>query len=313
MMKKQWNYAALLTIVVLLAYSAWMMPLTFSYSHGPNYENVSVDTQVNVTNAKPEIMTVLIENGNASVILTAGGTETITCFVMVMDYNGGDDIAEVNATLHYYLNDTSDPLNNNTLYRNYTCLGGAAGGPSGYYKNFTCNFEVYYFALNGTWYCNATAIDDFNFTDTEWNTTVFDPLYALNVTRLIDYGDLPVTNTSKNKTANVTNFGNTPINITVFSFGAVEDDGLAMNCTQRNISAVYQKWSIQPDEDYAAKTSASGTQAGAQQLGMTIAKATQAGSAFYSTNITYWQIQVPEDTNPFGICNGTLVFTAELP
>ncbi|MFH1506732.1 MAG: hypothetical protein ABIE94_07165 [archaeon] len=286
------------------------VPFSEGYDHGANYENVTIDTTVNVTDSKPEIINVVIQGGVASIDLTPGSNLTILCNVTIRDFNGGDTLNEVNATFYHIYNSTDTADDNNWHYTNGSCTQNrTAYGVGGYLTDYICAYEVRYYATNGTWYCNATAVDAYNFTDTEWNTTVINPLYALNVTRLIDYGDLPVENTSTNKTANITNFGNMAINITMHGYGATPEDGLAMNCTVGNITVDNQKWSIQPDDDYAAKTALVSSKIAPSELGTTISR--RLDDATPVTNVTYWQLYIAP--NPFGTCNGSIVFTAELP
>ena len=65
----------------------------FVTSWGPssNYENVSVHTTVNVTNAYHEIIDITCNNGT-DITLTAGGAYTLSCLVEIRDYNGGSDV-----------------------------------------------------------------------------------------------------------------------------------------------------------------------------------------------------------------------------
>jgi len=308
MTKKQTTYTALLLLFGVLAYSLSTVPFTFSYDHGPNYENVSIDTTVNVTDAKPEILQILI-NSASSITLSAGTTTTVDVVLVLRDYNGAGTIAGVNGTFYFESNSSSDPANNNSLYRNVTCVNSTpAYGVGSNLINYTCNFFVYYYAVNGTWYVNATVIDDFAFTASDTNTTTIDALYALNVTTLIDYGDMVLTDNSDNMTANITNLGNLPINMTVFSYGAVSGDGLAMNCSQGNISAEHQKFSHNVSANYTQKTATPGNPVSPADMALQVQK--QTVPATQITNTTYWQLYVSADNNPYGVCNGTLVFAA---
>ena len=175
--------------------------------------------------------------------------------------------------------------------------------------DYLCNFSVDYYAANGTWYCNATVIDDYNFTDVGWNTTNISALYALNVTPSIDYGNLAVEDTSVNKTANITNYGNMAINISLYGYGVTSGDGLAMNCTVGNISVENEKFSISVSDDYAAKTALVGTPGSPVLMGLT--SPWRRDDSTPVTNTTYWQLYI--QPNPFGVCNGSIVFSAEVP
>ncbi len=270
---------------------------SYSYSVGPNYRNVSVDTRVNITNAAPIITQVTLPD---PVVLTAGGLSVVECNVTVMDYNGATDINVTNATLYHSSSSSGAADDNNTHYSNASC---GAVSQAGNYKNFTCNFSVYYYALNGTWTCNASANDSMSYNATNLNTTTFSPVLALNVTPLIDYGNLSVGDTSAEQTANVTNIGNVPINVSVLGYGNASGDGLAFVCQIGNITVANEKFTINASVAYAQKFALSSS---LQGINLTIAKQ---ANATQQTNTTYWQLYVPP--NPFGLCNGTVVFQAD--
>lgn len=287
-------FIALFTLVIL--YNAFF---SFSYSVGTNYRNVSIDTRVNITNAAPEIISITTPS---SVTLSAGSTKLVECNVSARDWNGAGDINYTEALLFHSTSSAGSADDNNTHYTNSSCT---VVGQNGDYKNFTCGFYVYYYALNGTWTCNATVYDNSSFNDTAENTTTVNQLLALNVTNLIDYGDLAVGDTSTNKTANVTNFGNVAINISVSGYGNQSNDGLAFVCAIGNITVDNEKYSANISDTYSTKIALSSTQT--QIADLTISKQTVPGSL--KTNTTYWQLYVPP--NPFGQCNGTVVFQAE--
>ncbi len=287
----------LLFAVSILLYNALF---SYSYSVGPNYRNVSVDTRVNITNAAPEIMAITMEN---PVTLAAGSTYLVECNVSVRDFNGYADINYTEAVLYHSSSSATAADDNNTHYTNASCTVVSASGD---YKNFTCGFNVYYYANPGTWTCNATVYDNRSYNDTGENTTTFNQVLALNISpTLIDYGNLSIGDTSANKTADITNIGNADIKTSVKGYGAVEGDGLAFVCDQGNISVDNERFSTNVSATWSTKTALTST---FQYVGsMVIPKQTQPG--VLQTNTTYWQLYVPP--NPFGVCNGTVVFQAE--
>lgn len=234
--------------------------------------------------------------------LLAGQTTSVYCNASVTDTQ--DDLVSANATFYYYLNASSDPDNNNVHYTNSSCS--FTGTIS---KEVTCTFDTWYYANNGTWYCNMT-IADSEFVSNDYNSTTINPLYALNIsTTLIDYGDVPLASISSNYTANISNLGNMPINISVYGYGGdsfATGENLSFICDQTgNISIGYEKYSVSPLV-YSSKTNLTSV---ATTIPLTIPKQTAASS---SQNSTYWQIQVAPDNNPDGKCNGSIVFTAEV-
>jgi hypothetical protein len=288
--------ALLLIALALLLYNALF---SFSYSIGPNYRNVSIDTEVNITYAVPTITGVRIDT---PVTLTAGDVKVVNCNVSVIDYSGYGFINFTNATFYHSTSSSGAADDNNTHYTNTSC---AAVSQNGNYANFTCSFSVYYYALNGTWTCNATVQDNVSANVSLTNTSTVNALLALNVTPLINYGNLPVGGTSTNQTENVTNIGNNAINMSVKGWGNVPGDGLAFICAVGNITVGNERFSTSAAATYATMTPLT---ANFQNVtGLTIAKQNDVN---LKINTTYWQLYVPP--NPFGQCNGTIVFQAEL-
>ena len=288
------------------------LPVT-SWGPSANYENVSVRTTVNVTNSFPEILNITCNSGNP-VTLNAGTTQAVSCLVEIRDYNGGGDVNYVNGTFFYYLNSSADPDDNNTHYSNSSCTNTSS---SGYFTNWTCVFDVYYHANNGTWQMNATVNDTYGAKDTDVRNSSINALLALNVTNVIDFGNMAVTDTyiaTPPPSANVTNFGNVPINVSVWGFGSndsVAGAGMAMICAVRNITIHNERWDLSSATGYAAMTRLAVAPDTIE--GLTVDKQTVSGSGGYVINATYWRLHVNLTTNPFGICNGTVVFAAESP
>jgi hypothetical protein len=272
-----------------------------SFVEAYNYEHVNVTSTVNITDAMPEILAVEAEQ---DITLNAGGNTTITCNATIRDWNGFNDLSSVNGTFYYYLNESSDPDHRNVHYTNASCEEVSNDGE--FIANYTCSFTLAYFANNGSWSCNVTAEDTFGFTDSANNTTSINALFALNVTDVIDFGDLAVTETSSNITANITNFGNMDINVSVLGYGEVEGDGVGLVCEHGgNISVENERFSgIEVPWDNKIPLAAT-----AQDMNITIPQATEESNPEIWSS--YWQLYVPP--NPFGECNGTIRFTATAP
>lgn len=271
-----------------------------------NYDMVNVTVKVNVTGSFPEVKYVVVgAPAPANITLNAGSTRLVQCNATIRDYNGFNDLTGVNATFYYQLNLSNQSDDKNEHYTNASCNETANDGQ--FIANYSCTFDVMYAAFNGTWYCNVTATDNKNFTGSANNSTRINPLYALNVTDLIDYGNLSVTEYSANKTAVVTNFGNMAINVSVLGYGQSQGDGLGFVCQfGTNISIEYQRFSPSASDGWAAKTPLSATN---QDMRSTLAR--QTNDAVPVNLTTYWQLYVPP--NPFGLCTGTVRFTATKP
>jgi hypothetical protein len=133
----------------------------------------------------------------------------------------------------------------------------------------------------------------------------------LNLSELIlNYGDVSAGSTSSDKIMNITNYGNMPMNITVYGYGGddpVLGDGYAMTCISGyNISIDNHRYSELSGRTFAQKKQLTST---AQHLNMTIQKQTLPNAL--KINSTYWQLNVP----PMEVtrCNGTVVFTVVAP
>jgi hypothetical protein len=239
-----------------------------------------------------------------NITLSAGSIRLVTCNATVRDWNGYSDIVLVNATLWDALNSTiNSSNNNNSHYTNTNCSN--YGNGVNFTVNYICNFSVYYYANNGTWNCNVTAYDTYNKSGTLGNNTLLYSLYALNVTDGIDYGSVAVEDTSSEMTANVTNFGNMPINLTLEGYGVRQGDGLAMNCSiNGNITVDNERFAVASGV-WGAKTALTSSQQLAQ--GLTIVKQTSSNTPI--VNSTYWQLYIPP--NPAGNCTGYVIFTAQ--
>ncbi len=305
--RRLFGSAILLLLAAVLVYNALF---SFSYSVGPNYRNVSIDTRVNITHAKPEVLQVTITD---PVTLNAGLTQLVECNSTVRDYNGWATITNVSAVLWdnaSALYNSSD--DNNDHYTNATCT--SYGNDGLYISYFTCQFQILYYANPGSdWICNVTATDmdhvfNASVNNSNWlhNTTTINQLLALNVTPLIDYGDMAVGDTSAAEEANVTNFGNMDINISVKGYGQSENDGLSFVCAVGNISVENQKFSLTAGDDFQTQYLALGS---AYQQIPSLTLLQQVNDSQQVINATYWRLYVPP--NPFGQCNGTIIFQAE--
>jgi hypothetical protein len=295
----------LLGVVLYFAFSAF---LTYSWSAGPNYKNVSVDTTVNITNAPPLVMSVLIESGASNITLIAGTYKNITCNATIRDWNGGSTITNVSATFYNNATNTSFSLDdNNTHYTNTNC---SLGNFDTYTRNASCYFNIQYHADIGYWFCNVTATDPYVFSNTSrqqslQNRTYIDALLALNVTPLIDYGNLAVGDIAAAQEANVTNLGNSRINVSVRGYGNVSSDNLAFTCEIGNISSMWEKYNVIGGSDITAYTNL--TNVSTRINGLSVLQ--QQNDSQQVINTTYWTLVVPNTA--FGRCNGTVVFQAE--
>jgi hypothetical protein len=320
-MKKNTVEILMITFLLLVIAVLFIAPITALNTIGPNYKNVTVRTNLTITHSKPDVLNVTIYEAlnmsNKNITITAGSTKKIYCNATVRSWEGFNDITLVNATLYHVStssHNASDDYNNH--YTNSSCILNSsltAGAPfTGW---FVCSFDVLYYSNNGTWNCNATVSNSYtsinsNFTGSGYNTTVFYPVYALNVTDGIDYGALAMSQNSADIYANLTNLGNMDINVSVEGYGARKNDGLAMNCTTNgNITVGNERFSVLSSQSFDLKTPLVSTSGGVDIPNLTISKQTIDG--VLKINATYWQILVDPLNNPAGNCTGNIIFTAK--
>jgi hypothetical protein len=293
---KNTNLKRILYLVLIISFFSYYSPFI---SAQYNYEYKNVTTVVNVTNSFPEILDILIDQ---DITLNAGGFKTVYCNASIRDWNGWDDVSLVNATF-YHSTSSHDALDNgNSHYTNSSCANVNNIGP--YVAIYECSFEIIHYANNGSWTCNVTAQDTFNFSNNLSNVTSINELYAINVTDIIDYGNLTVTETSSEVIANITNLGNMAIGVDVLGYGAVEGDGFGLICALGgNIDVEHQRFSSVSNL-WVDKTPLNSTN---QDMSITIPQATDLSAPTFWE--TYWQLYVPP--NPQGLCTGNLRFTAK--
>jgi hypothetical protein len=235
------------------------------------------------------------------IVLSAGSTRFINCTVVASDSQGADNIAGANATFHYHLNRSSDPDNNLTHYTNSSC---SVINSTSTNKTFLCGFYAYYYASNGTWHCNATVSNGYAFSSIGNASTIVMALYAVNVTNGLIFGNVSADSPSSEFTANVTNFGNMPINITLQGYARTQGDNIGMNCSDNtNITITNIRFSL-ASSVFASKTSLTGAQ---QQSGLSMLRQTTLSQI---NNITYWQAQ-PDPGPRNRTCSGNIIFSAE--
>ena len=274
--------------------------LLFNVTHFSNY---SVDETPN-----PSIIESMSINDSIfpenEIILSAGKTQTVNCTAIVTDALGANNIIGANATFYYYKNSSSD--NDNTLVH-YTDTSCDLTQINSTHDFFSCSFDVWYYANNGTWNCNITVHNNQSVSVYNMTNTSIDPLYAVNITDGIFFSNVSSNIPSNNVTVNITNFGNMPVNITIQGYALVIGDNTGMNCSDStNINITNIRFSTNTALDFNQKTQMTGS---IQNLNFQIAKQTNITPIF---NTTYWQIS-PDPGTAYRICTGYIIFNAEAP
>jgi len=273
---------------------------------GANSSNVVA--RLNVTNAAPTLYAVSL-NPNP-VDLVPGSITQVTCTALVYDLNGWATISTVNSTLYDISNGYSHftPDDRNHHYTNSSCSPCTSLGPNN--ASCSCSFFVEYFANNATWGCNIT-ITDANFTEHMTNTTKINTVLAIGTPPEIDYGDLVSPSYSAERTLDIMNYGNLPINITVRGYGGSDEatgENKSMLCQMGSISVGWMRYSLSQGQDFSDMFNLSSRDMPISSLTLRVRTNDSNQEYGQDINSTYWKIYVPPSVG--GLCNGTIVFSA---
>ena len=294
------------TIVVIVVLCIVLFSLILNF--GTSYDTTYVRSTVNITNAGPIIGVISIYPASP-INLSEGDYLRVQCNITVTDYNGYSDIKHVNATFYMPGNVSFNAAkDNNSMYRNSTCtINESISAQSAV---FSCTFNVMYYANNGTWNCTVLVRDDSGLESNKSQDTTIDSLYSINVTDLIDYGNLSVFETSLAQEVNITNLGNRDLNLTIYGYGGddfANGQGIALSCSiGDNITIDNERYALNAT-NWTAMVNL--TSAAVLLRNLTVVQ--QTNDAAYVINSTYWRLYVPP--NPYGVCNGTVVFEAIAP
>lgn len=267
-----------------------------------NNSRNSVLYYFNVSVYNPEIIYV---NCNQNIMLNPGTYKGVRCNISAYHPSGVALLDRLNSTFKFYTSGVYDADHPARHYTNNTC---EIIGSSSTVNNYSCEYYVQYYANNGTWHCNVSIEDTDGKTGFNSTTTTIQPLYAINVSDFIDYGDVAAAQYSSEIPFEIKNAGNMNINVSVKGYGGdnpISGDGYSFLCENRNVTVDHERYSL-VSSPYVAKSILSSVYA---DLGFTITK--QQEPATEMTNTTYWQIYAPP--GDLAYCNGTISFLATSP
>ncbi|MFH2020642.1 MAG: hypothetical protein ABIJ34_04460 [archaeon] len=293
------NNFEVIGIFLLLLLGVWILPFISTVGFGQTYNQTSlVNTTVNITNTAPTVFDVTI---SSSISLVAYSNFILECNATTYDYN--NDTLEVNGTFHQSIVGSSGAADQNYRYYNTSCTPLTM---QDYSMNWSCTFPLNYFTNNGTWYCNVTANDIRNASQSNISLLgTVNPLVAIKMDAVLDYGQLEANDISNDTVANITNAGNRDANISVMGYGAAEGDTYAMICSGGGtIPLSNERYSRTNGTAYASMTQLTGTSV--NMTNFFVPQRLSEGAD--SVNSTFWRIQIPPSAS--GICNGKILFTA---
>ena len=311
--------AAILTVFSILLFTG----TTIITTEVIGVNTSTTTTRVWVWNTEPNLYDVRIIDDDGQIDLIAGNVTSVNCTGYIWDYNGWQDINVTNVTFYDSRVSSNDDTNDNNYHytanatKDCNCTQIGLGGTN---ASCSCYFYAWYYTNNGTsWICNMSISDNagnaterrmiFNSTRNSSAATI-NSVVGIDVPNLIDYGNLSVTETSENKIANITNYGNIPINISVRGWGgdnvSIDNVGnFSMLCQYGNISVGWEKWSMDVNTGYNDMANLTGPSA---PMNFTLPVRVPDTELGNSTNATYWKIQIPLTVG--GTCNGTVEFSA---
>lgn len=277
--------------------------------------NGTTFTKLNVWNTQPTVYNVIVNP--SSIDLTPGNITLVTCNGSVYDRDGWQDISNLSASFYDTNFGDGSSGDNNYRYINSTCGNGSSCTViSSTNVSCSCSINVWYYAFNSTWQCNFTATDrGGNATERIQNLTdsglsaiaTVNTVLAVGVPDEIDFGNLSVTETSNEIAANMTNFGNVNISVSVRGYaGNDPTSNISMTCDYGNISLINERYSLSNGTTFASKTIL--TNASVPLVMNLTNRLNDSQTVFgYDVNTTYWMLQIP--TTVGGYCNGTIEFT----
>jgi hypothetical protein len=298
--------------LVFIFFSLFLFPNSVFAGFGEG--NVTAKTNLTVGNSAPVIKQILVDS-DVSINLIPNDTKTINCTAIIEDYDTDSDVTSVTGVFFNPSQATSgSPDDNNSHYTNSSCRIDTAYGDT-YELISHCLFDIWYYANASEWNCSITATDTFPYQVTGTNDSTINPLLALTLPDIIQYGTVNATEVSIENVTNVTNIGNVMINLSLNGYGFYEEDGNAMNCTLgpvQNISVEYEKFNL--------TSTTPGNLTHQQFIGnytnLTSNPVTRTFNLGYrknenyneAWNHSYWRIYVP--TGVAGTCQGNIIFGA---
>lgn len=279
--------------------------------------NATVSTQLRVGAVPPEILNITILDSLGGLNLNPNSTLNVLTEIIIRDFNGESGV--LNVTGRFFDNVASSygaADDNNVHYTNDTCSIDTSYGTI-YEVNATCGFNVWYYANNATWNFTAYVTDNTTRTDLDSTTAMINQLLAVGLPDSLDYGEVNGTDVSDEIIANVTNFGNVGINITLEGYAVSQGDNLSMNCTLgnvQNISIQYEKYNLTASNNSIltlAQFESLYTNLTSLRTPRTfdlLYRQNDAAPYLDDTNSTYWRIYVP--VGVAGTCTGNIIFGA---
>ncbi len=198
-------------------------------------------------NTPPSFAGLLVEDSLSSPLneidLTPATTTQITCSGIASDYEGASSISTIRAEFFSQFSSFGNLDDNNNHYTNSSCQINTSYGTSNQ-AEVNCIFEIEYYAEAGSWACQFNITDNYSSSITTQDATNVNTLLAIAVDSPMGFGEMNAGEVSQEKEAQITNYGNVKMNLTLNGYGQTPLDGNAMECGTTDISIDYMKFNL---------------------------------------------------------------------
>jgi hypothetical protein len=270
--------------------------------------NLTLNTPLYFLNLTIEDLMTSPEN---EIDLTPATTTYLTCSGVVEDPTGPPTISLVHAEFFSSSSSFGSTDDNNNHYTNSTCEVNNSYGTANQ-AMVNCTFDIEYYSQAGLWTCQVNATDSYSTTIIQTDTTQINTLLAIGADSPMEFGIIDATKVSPEKTTQVINYGNVPINLTLNGFGETPLDGNAMECGAEDIIIGYMKFNL------TASNSSNLTLAESEIIyeNLTSSPTTKEFNLNFrqdditndASAATYWRVYVPQGVSQS--CSGNIVFGA---
>jgi hypothetical protein len=193
----------------------------------PLFLNITIDDELNYPDKEID--------------LNAGGTKEVKCAATIQ-VNDEVNLISTSAVLFDVINSSLEEVDdNNNHYTNSSCMISYVD-PTRYHVE--CGMNIWYYSNSGEWNCTMNIVDKMGSERMSSNTTHVNTLLAISLPNILDYGYVTPKRATNESILNITNLGNTKINISIEGFGEEIGDELSMNCTIGNISIENHKYNL---------------------------------------------------------------------
>jgi hypothetical protein len=271
--------------------------------------NVTIKTEMSFANVNVDDAISYPQN---EIDLIPADTVKVSCSGIVQGTGMDDSINNVTSeffsiALSFY----GDSNQNNKHYTNSSCFLNISYGNNGQVF-FNCTYNLEYYAVSGNWSCVVKATKNETTSKTTSASTAINTLLALEMPDFINYSLVTTSSVSEEQIANVTNYGNVAINLSLQGYAYYPGDNVSMNCSAgagKNISVTYEKYNLTAstpgtinlqtfENNYINLTSS----AIIREFSLNARQSDIVNDAVKST---YWRIYVPSGVG--GVCSGKII------